>query len=323
MSTGTQARIAFAARRIGGAAAVMLTVATLAFIALQFIPGDPAEAALGGPGSQATQAALDAARAEFGLDRPIPVQYFDFLWRLLRGDLGTSYAQRIPVAEVLGNVIGPTLALTFAALVIAWVLALVSVIVASGTSRIARGTTTALDLIAAAMPNFWLASLLVLLFASTLAWLPAVSTGGPEGLVLPALSLALPIAGFLAQVCRSGVDDARRAPFIESARARGETELGVRMRHVLRHGIVPGLNLTAWALGSLLGGAAVIEVIFARPGLGRTLVTAVTLRDIPVVLGVVLFAALAYVVTALITDLVIARVDPRTEARLEQAVPRA
>ncbi|MBN9613213.1 MAG: ABC transporter permease, partial [Actinobacteria bacterium] len=159
-------------------------------------------------------------------------------------------------------------------------------------------------------------------FSGVLGWLPPVSTGDVSGIILPALALAIPTAGFIAQVCRAGVDAARQAPFVESARARGETELGVRVRHVLRHGVVPGLNLTAWALGSLLGGAAVIEVIFARPGLGRTLVNAVLTRDIPVVLGVVLFAALAYVVVAFLTDLVVAQVDPRTESRLEQAVPR-
>jgi len=311
-----------ASKRVLGAAAVMFTVATLAFIALQFIPGDPAEAALGGPGSQASAEALAAARAQFGLDRPILVQYADFLWRLLRGDLGVSYAQRIPVAQVLASAIGPTLALAALALAIAWVLALGSVFVASGGSRIARRVASALDLVAAAMPNFWLAGLLVLLFTGVLGWFPAVSTGGLRGIVLPALALAIPVAGFIAQVCRAGVEDAREAPFVESARARGETETGVRLRHIIRHGVVPGLNMTAWALGSLLGGAAVIEVIFARPGLGRTLVNAVIVRDIPVVLGVVLFAALAYVVVALVTDLAIARVDPRTEARLEQAVPR-
>lgn len=309
------------AERVLGAAAVMLTVATLAFIALQFIPGDPAEAALGGPGSQASAEALEAARAEFGLDRPVLVQYLDFLWRLLRGDLGLSYAQRVPVLQVLTSAVGPTFTLAALALAIAWALALVSVFAASGRSRLARAVASALDLSAAAMPNFWLASLLVLLFTGVLGWLPAVSNGTLSGIVLPALALAIPTAGFIAQVCRAGIDDARQAPFIESARARGETEAGVRLRHVLRHGVVPGLNMTAWALGSLLGGAAVIEVIFARPGLGRTLVSAVVVRDIPVVLGVVLFAALAYVAVALVTDLTIARVDPRTEARLEQAVP--
>lgn len=309
-----------AVSRVVGAAAVMLIVATLAFAALQLIPGDPAEAALGGPGSQASAEALAAARAEFGLDRPILVQYFDFLWRLVRGDLGVSYSQRIPVAQVLQHAIGPTLALAGLSLAVAWLIALVSVFVASGTSRAGRAVTSALDLVAAAMPNFWLAGLLVLLFTSVLGWLPAVSTGGFTGIILPALALAIPTAGFIAQVCRAGVDVARGAPFIESARARGETESGVRLRHILRHGIVPGLNMTAWALGSLLGGAAVIEVIFARPGLGRTLVNAVTVRDIPVVLGVVLFAALAYVVVTLVTDLTIARVDPRTEAKLQQVM---
>lgn len=309
-----------AVSRVAGAAAVMLIVATLAFAALQLIPGDPAEAALGGPGSQASAEALAAARAEFGLDRPILVQYFDFLWRLVRGDLGVSYSQRIPVAQVLQHAIGPTLALAGLSLAVAWLIALVSVFVASGTSRAGRAVTSALDLVTAAMPNFWLAGLLVLLFTSVLGWLPAVSTGGFTGIILPALALAIPTAGFIAQVCRAGVDVARDAPFVESARARGETESGVRLRHILRHGIVPGLNMTAWALGSLLGGAAVIEVIFARPGLGRTLVNAVTVRDIPVVLGVVLFAALAYVVVTLVTDLTIARVDPRTEAKLQQVM---
>lgn len=305
--------------RMAGAAAVMFLVATLAFASLQMIPGDPAEAAVGGPGSQASAEALAAARSEFGLDRPLLVQYADYLWRLLQGDLGTSYAQRIPVTQVIGAALGPTLALASVSLIIAWVIALASVFIASGNSRLGRGVTSALDLTAAAMPNFWLASLLVLLFASVLGWLPAVSTGGFTGLILPSLSLAIPTAGFIAQVCRAGVDNARTAPFIESARARGESEAGVRLRHIIRHGIVPGLNMTAWALGSLLGGAAVIEVIFARPGLGRTLVNAVTVRDIPVVLGVVLFAALAYIVVTLIIDLTIAKVDPRTEARIQQA----
>lgn len=301
----------------------MLTVATLAFVALQFIPGDPAEAALGGPGSQASAEALEAARVEFGLDRPVLVQYFDFIGRMLRGDLGTSYAQHVPVTEVLGHAIAPSFILAGCAMVLAWILALTSVYLASGQSRFARGLTSALDLCAAAMPNFWLASLLVLLFAGTLGWLPAVSTGDARGLVLPALALAIPTAGFLAQVCRSGVEDARSAPFVLSARSRGETEAGIRLRHLLRHGVIPGVNLTAWALGSLLGGTAVIEVIFARPGLGRTLVNSVLSRDIPVVLGVVLFAAAAYVLVSLVTDLIVAQIDPRTEARLEQAVPGA
>lgn len=296
---------------------MLVAVATLSFIALQFIPGDSAEAAVGGPGSQASAEALEAAREMYGLDRPLLIQYFDYMGRLFTGDLGVSYAQKIPVAEVLAAAIPPTLTLAGLALLFAWLIALTSVVIASGRSRFARATATSLDLIAASMPNFWLASLLVLLFANTLGWLPPVSTGSFVGLLLPALSLAIPTAGFIAQVSRSGVEDARTAPFIESARARGETNFGLTIRHVLRHGFVPALNLTGWSLGSLLGGAAVIEVIFARPGLGRSLVNATILSDVPVVLGVVIFAALAYVVVTLLTDLAIAAIDPRTEARLD------
>ncbi len=310
-------------RRAVGAVAVLLTVATLAFVALQFLPGDQAEAALGGPGSQSSQEALDAARAQFGLDRPLPVQYVSFLGRLATGDLGVSYSQRVPVSEVLLAAVGPTLVLTAVALAMAWFFALLSVFVASGNSRRGRAAASFLDLLAAATPNFWLASLLILWFSSALGWLPPVSTGTPAGIILPALALAIPVAGFLAQVCRSAVESARNAPFIESARGRGEREFGLRVRHILRHALVPGLNLTAWALGSLLGGAATIELIFARPGLGRTLVNAVTTRDIPVVLGVVLFAAFAYVLVTFVIDLLIARADPLTESRLGAGVPIA
>lgn len=297
---------------------VLWSVATIAFLMLQLIPGDPAEAALGGPGSQASAAALEAARVEFGLDRPLYEQYWSYLIRLLGGDLGTSYAQRMPVTEVIGAAFAPTARLALLALGFAWALTFLSVLIASGRSRVSRAVVSGLDIVAAALPNFWVATLFVLLFSGLLGWLPAVSNGTFGGIVLPAGALALPIAGYLAQVCRSGADDARTSAFVANARARGETELGVRIRHVLRHGLVPGLNLTAWALGSLLGGAAVIEVIFARPGLGRTLVSATLSRDVPVVLGVVLFAALCFVVVSLITDLVIAKVDPRTAQKLAE-----
>lgn len=309
----------------GGALVVLWSVATIAFLMLQLIPGDPAEAALGGPGSQTSAAALEAARQEFGLDRPVIEQYFSYLARILSGDLGVSYAQRLPVTEVISAAFWPTARLALLALMIAWVLTFISLFIASGNSRAARTVVSGLDIIAAAFPNFWVASLLVLLFSSVLGWLPAVSNGTFSGLLLPALALALPIAGYLAQVCRTGADDAKTSAFVANAQARGETEIGLRMRHVLRHGLVPGLNLTAWSLGSLLGGAAVIEVIFARPGLGRTLVNATLSRDVPVVLGVVLCAAACFVIVSLITDLLIARVDPRTALKIEQethAAPR-
>lgn len=305
--------------RVGGAAAVLFVVVALAFFALRLIPGDPAEAVLGGPGSQASAAALEAARAQYGLDRPLVEQFLAYLGRAVSLDFGDSYAQKRPVAEVIGAGLGPTLVLAGLSLLVAWLFALGSTLVATGRSRLGRWLATALDLTAASLPGFWLASVMILLFSSWLGWLPAVSGDGWRGLVLPVLALAIPVAGFLTQVMREGARDALEAPFVTSARARGESETGVRLRHVLRHGAVPALNLSGWALGSLISGAAVIETVFARPGLGRTLVSAVLGRDVPVVLGIVLVVALVYVVLTLVVDLAIARVDPRTEATLAHA----
>ncbi|MEB4616055.1 ABC transporter permease, partial [Leucobacter sp. M11] len=258
-------------------------------------------------------------RAQYGLDRPLGEQFLAYLGRILSGDFGDSYAQKKPVTAVIGAGLWPTLLLAGVSLGVAWLIALGSTLLATGRSRAGRALSNGLDLTAASLPGFWLASMLILVFSSWLGWLPPVSTGGWSGLVLPVLALAVPVAGFLAQVMREGALDALDAPFVTSARARGEGELGVRARHVLRHGAVPALNLSGWALGSLISGAAVIETVFARPGLGRTLVTAVLGRDVPVVLGIVLFIALVYVLLTLLVDLAIARVDPRTEASLARA----
>jgi len=154
----------------------------------------------------------------------------------------------------------------------------------------------------------------VLVFSTQLGWLPPVSTGTPLGIVLPVVTLAIPVAGFLGQVTRDSLLDASTAPFALTARARGESRSGLFRRHLLRHAALPGLALSGWAFGSLLSGAVVVESIFARPGLGRTLLQAVTLRDIPLVTGVALASALAYVVVVALGDLAERAVDPRERA---------
>ncbi|WP_348648536.1 ABC transporter permease [Cryobacterium breve] len=168
-----------------------------------------------------------------------------------------------------------------------------------------------LEIGAAALPHFWLASALIVVFSGWLGLLPPVSTPGPAGLVLPVLTLALPLAGFLGQVMRESMLTALEAPFVISARARGESEAGIRRVHVLRHASLPGISLSGWAFGSLISGAVVVETIFARPGLGRTLLNAVTVQDVPVVIGVVLFVATAYILMTLLTDLAQRVADPR------------
>jgi len=318
-----RARPRSTARRIGvrvaGGLFVLWAVATITFFVIRLIPGDPAAAILGGPGSQASEAALAAVREEYGLDLPVWQQYLLALGRMATLDFGTSYALRQPVAEVIGAQLPGTFLLAMLALIVAWVvavaLALFSTLGAGDTSRgvgrAAAAVGGSLETVAAALPHFWLAAVLVVVFSSWLRLLPPVSTGDAAGLVLPVLTLAIPVAGFLAQVMRESLLDALATPYALSARARGETEGGVRLRHALRHAALPGVNLSAWAFGYLVSGAVVVETIFARPGLGRSLLQAVTLRDVPLVTGIVLVTAVAYIVVTLVADLVSAVLDPR------------
>jgi peptide/nickel transport system permease protein len=307
----TLAALRWLGGRILGAAIVLWAVATLIFFAIRLVPGDPAEAILGGPGSQASAASLALVRRQYGLDQPLLVQYLDQLGRLVTGDLGTSYSLKQTVTSVLAAQVPPTLLLAAISLVVAWVLAIAVAWWSSGGGRIANGLASTLEVVASAVPHFLLASVLIVVFAVQFEWLPPVSSGTPAGLVLPVVTLAVPVAGFLGQVTRDSILDAAAAPFSLSARARGEGPSGLFVRHLLRQAALPGLALSGWAFGSLLSGAVVVESVFARPGLGRTLLDAVTLRDIPLVTGVALVSALAYVVVVALGDLAERLVDPR------------
>jgi len=299
------------ARRLGGGVFVLWAVATVIFFALRMIPGDPVDAILGGPGSQASAEAVAQIRLDYGLDRPLIVQYFLAMGKLAVGDFGTSYALKVAVAPYVLTQLWSTLVLTIASLAVAWLFALGLTLATSGRGRVSRSVGSGLELLAAAVPHFWLASLLIILLSNTLGWLPPISVSGPLGLVLPVLTLALPLTGFLGQVMRESLANAFEQPFVLSARARGEGEWGVRLRHVLRHAALPGISLSGWAFGSLLSGAVVVETIFARPGLGRTLLNAVTIRDIPVVTAVALLSALSFIIVTIATDALDRAVDPR------------
>jgi peptide/nickel transport system permease protein len=297
--------------RLAGAVFVLWAVATLTFFGIRLIPGDPAEAILGGPGSRATPEALEAVRQQYGLDLPVFTQYLNEMGRLVRGDFGTSYALKTPVTTVILESVGNTLILAVVALAVAWVIAILLALWAAQGGRIARGVAATLEIVSAAVPNFWLATLLILVFSVGLRWLPPVSAPGLPGLILPTLTLAIPLAGFLGQVMRESLLNALDSPFVLSARARGETESGVTLIHALRHAALPGISLSGWAFGSLISGAVVVETVFARPGLGRSLLSAVLIRDIPVVIGVVMVVSLAYIAVTLLTDLADRIADPR------------
>ncbi|MEO6201203.1 MAG: ABC transporter permease [Cryobacterium sp.] len=299
------------AARLGGAAFVLWAVATLTFFAVRLIPGDPAEAILGGPGSQASAEAMASVRAEYGLDQPLFVQYLAQLGRLATGDLGRSYALKMDVAPLVFGQLGGTLVLAGLSLALAWVIALVLATWSTRGGRLAARVGSGLEIVAASLPHFWLATALIVLFSIWLGVLPPISTVGPAGLVLPVLTLAMPLAGFLGQIMREPLLAALESPFVLSARARGEGPRGIRWTHAIRHAALPAISLSGWAFGSLISGAVVVETVFARPGLGRTLLNAVTVRDVPVVVGVVLVVAVAYILMTLATDLASRIADPR------------
>jgi peptide/nickel transport system permease protein len=305
--------------RLGGVVFVLWAVASVTFFALRLIPGDPAEAILGGPGSQASEEALAQARADYGLDQPLATQYLVYLGRLAIGDLGSSYALRQSVVSVIGDTLGPTLVLAVLSLAAAVLIALTLAVWSTRGGRGAAALGSTLEIVAAAVPHFWLAISLILVFSTTLGWLPPVSVPGVAGLVLPVLTLAVPLAGFLGQVMREALLDAMESPFVLAARARGEGEGGLFWRHALRHAAIPAVGLVGWAFGSLISGAVVVETIFARQGLGRSLLSAVQSRDVPLVIGVVLVVALGYMLVTTLTDLADRLIDPRLNRRAQQA----
>lgn len=303
----------FAARLLG-AALVLFASATVTFFALKLTPGDPVRAVLGGPTANPSAETIAATIREFGLDQPLYVQYGLYLGRLVTGDLGVSFSQRQPVAGVIAGQIGPTLQLMASAIVVAWALALLSVLGTARRSRLLEGLGSSLETAAAALPQFWLALVLLAVFAFGLRWFPPQGNSGLASLVLPTLALAIPLGGFLAQVTRESLELALDQPFIISARTRGLSDGAVRLRHALRHAVLPGISLSAWAVGSLIGNAVLVEVIFSRQGIGRVLYQAVTRQDMPLTIGITLLVTLVYILASTAADILFALVDPRLKA---------
>ena len=201
---------------------MLWAVASVTFFAVRLIPGDPAQAVLGGPGSQASPAALAAVSAEYGFDQPVLTQYLTQLGRLATGDFGRSYALNMDVGPLVLAQLGGTLLLAVLALGLAWVIALALATWSTRGGRVAARVGSSLEIVAAALPHFWLATSLIVVFSIWLGVLPPISTGGLAGLVLPVVTLAIPLAGFLGQIMRESLLIALESPFVLSARARRE-----------------------------------------------------------------------------------------------------
>jgi peptide/nickel transport system permease protein len=306
---------------IGRLGAALLTVwasATVAFLAMRAIPGDPVDVMLG-PLSSTSAEQREMIRTDFGLDLPMWRQYFDTMSGLVVGDLGTSYQQKLPVVDVIGRQLVPTLQLTALALMIAALFVVLGQLVARSGSRRGRfraAAVTSFEVTAVTMPSFWLGFLLLTVFSFGLGWFPPGGSQGFASLVLPAIAIAIPVAGILGQLVSGELDAAERSGYALTARAGGAGRCELVTRHGLRHAVPAVAAITGTIVGGVLGGAVLVERVFSRPGLGQVTLTAIVNRDLPVIFGLVVLSACLFAAIGIAVDAVVTWADPRPTSRL-------
>ena len=301
-------------KRLAQAVGVLWAAYTVSFLVLNFLPGDPvtAMAGAGMDSGDVDPARLAALRHQYGFDKPVLVQYADYLGRAVRGDFGDTVSTGRPVTSTLADALPQTLQLTGAALLLAVLLGGGLAVVATYTSRRwLRQLLLSLPPLGVSVPTFWVGLLLVELFSFRLRWFPAFGNDGLQGLVLPALTLAIPTGALVAQVLAKSLLTALDQAYVETARAKGAGRWRVHLRHALRNASLPALTVVGLLVGQLVAGSVVVETVFSRDGLGRVTAAAVTAQDIPLVQGVVVFGALIFVATNLLVDLVYPLLDPR------------
>ncbi|WP_422034421.1 ABC transporter permease [Roseibium sp.] len=256
---------------------------------------------------------LEGIREEFSLNEPFFVQFFEWLMRFVQGDFGNSFASNTPVWDVFLANITETLTLTATSLTIGLIAAFcLSAISVWRPGSLADRCAVALASIGAAMPNYWLGLLLILLFAAHLGWLPAYGTGTPAHIVLPALTLSFWITASQTRLMRAFFLEAKSAPYVETLRLRGVSEAEIFWRHILRHAAIPALTMIGLDVAALLEGTIIVELTFARGGIGSLLAGAVLSRDYPLILFLVMFFALVYVFINTLIEILQDFLDPRT-----------
>lgn len=312
---------AYIRRRVLTTIPVLLGVSLVVFLMLHLLPGDPVLMMLtehrggGAPtiSGSITQEMYDNMRHQLGLDRPLPVQFASFLGGVLRGDLGTSFRGGEPVRELIVRNLPYTIQLAVASFGVAMVAGFVLGVIAG----VKRGTwvdslTMTIAAAGVSMPSFWLGIMLLLIFSVHLNLVPAVARAADwRSLILPAIALGFSASAIIARLVRSSLVDAMQQDYVQTARAKGLREESVVVRHALKNALIPVVTVGGLQFGNLLGGAVVIETVFARPGIGHITVNGILERDFPVVQGVVLVSALTYVLANFLVDLTYTWIDPR------------
>lgn len=305
--------------RLGQSLILLLLVSMIGFAVLNLAPGGPLSQFALTPGM--TREAMDRIAHQMGLDRPLPIQYLDWIWRLLQGDWGKSYRDQQPVLQIIGSHLFATLLLMGTSMVISISLG-TWIGIRSATKRhsLFDYTTSVAAMVALSIPTFWFGMVAIYVFALKLKWLPAGSmyTIGDGSfsdyaihLVMPSLVLALVDIAVWSRYMRSSTLDVINQDFIRTARAKGLTERTVLMKHVVRNAMIPMITLAGLQLPTILGGALVTETVFTWPGMGRLFLDSLGYHDYPVVMGLLMFSALLVLAGSLVADIVVTIADPR------------
>jgi peptide/nickel transport system permease protein len=308
-------------RRLISLSLTLVAASVVIFVMIEVVPGDPASYMLGLNAAPDTLAAL---REQLGLNGAPLERYFDWIGGLLRGDFGVSYTYRVPVAELVADRLFVSLPLTLYALLLSTVIAFpVGILAAARRNSAADVTIMGVTQIGIAVPNFWFAMLLVLVFSTMLRWFSAGGFPGWDAgfftamraLTLPAIALALPQASILARVMRSSLLDTMGEDFMRTARAKGLSRRQALWRHALRNALIPVLTILGLQFSFLLAGAIIIENVFFLPGLGRLVFQGIIQRDLIVVKSVIILLVIAVVIVTFLVDLAYAAADPRLRRR--------
>lgn len=296
---------------------VMLAVTLVIFTLLHFTPGDPAAMMLG---EQATQEAIAQKREELGLNDPFFVQYFNYVLGLAQGDMGVSYTTGRDVSTELFSRFPVTIKLATFSIIIAVLIGVpIGIISATKQYSLFDNVSMIVALIGVSIPNFWQGMMLMLLFAVHLQWVPATGIDEWTGWILPSITVGTSTAAIITRMTRSSMLEVRSQDYVRTARAKGQKESKIILKHQLNNALIPIITVIGLQFGSLLGGAVLTESVFAIPGLGKLMVDSIKEKNYPVVQGGVLLIALTFVVVNLIVDILYAYVDPRIKANYSHA----
>lgn len=292
---------------------VVLGISFLSFLITYLAPGDPVRTMYAASGIVPSEEVIQQTREAMGLNRPVLVQYADWLWGCPHGDFGTSYAYNNPVSTLLLNRLWPTLKLSIFAMILMLAVSVpVGMIQATHKNTVLDYGLRGITFFGVSMPNFWVGLLLMLFFCVRLKWLPVVCSGGDfKSMILPAVTLAFAMSAKYTRQVRTAILEELSQDYVVGARARGVKEWKILWMNVFPNSLLPLLTMLGLSMGSLLGGTAVVEVIFTYPGMGNLAVSAITAYDYPLIQGYVLWISLIYMVVNLLVDISYNLVDPR------------